>query len=360
MDLRDRALALYGRFSPGARDRFQQTIISAGGAVTRDLTRASVSLVVGARAISLIDSGALPARLRLARARGLPIRGERGFTAELADEPAEAKATLALPTALSGTGLTPDDADLLAAFDLAHLDGDYCRFRDVSAFRTAGELLFDGSSLGEVVTILIRARDQSPRGRHKIVVTRSGDPALRWEDGLTTLEGQGFLPLEEDHATVDDLFEAASIAEANGELDEAARLYDQCARADKRDAIAPYNYANIRMAQGEPADAAMAYQRALSRDPRLIEARYNLSEALEAGGKVEGAASELDRVLAADPGYADAVFNLARLRMKLGAMAEAKALYERYLTLGPPDDWAATARKAISYCSAQLSAQAGA
>ena len=36
-------------------------------------------------------------------------------------------------------------------------------------------------------------------------------------------------------------------------------------------------------------------------------------------------------------------------------MAEAKALYERYLALGPPDDWAATARKAIAYCAASLS-----
>ena len=61
-------------------------------------------------------------------------------------------------------------------------------------------------------------------------------------------------------------------------------------------------------------------------------------------------------MLAADPAYADAVFNLAQLRMKAGAMAAAKALYERYLALDPPDDWAATARKAIPYCAARLSA----
>jgi hypothetical protein len=42
--------------------------------------------------------------------------------------------------------------------------------------------------------------------------------------------------------------------------------------------------------------------------------------------------------------------------MKLGAMSEAKALYERYLALGPPDEWAATARKAIVYCASELSA----
>jgi tetratricopeptide (TPR) repeat protein len=356
MDLRDRAFALYGRFSPGVRDRFQQAIVSGGGSVSRDLTRRSDVLLVGARAATLIDSGALPGRLQLAKARAVPVRGERAFAAELADQPAEAKATLALPTALAGTGLTGDDAELLAAFDLIHLAGDYCRFGDVSVFRTAGELLFQDSSLGEIVPILLRARDASPRGRHKIVVNRGGDAALRWDDGLTTLEGQGYLPLDQDHATIDDLFEAASIAEAGGDLDEAARLYDQCGRADKRDAIAPYNYANIRMAQGAHGEAAMAYQRALQRDAKLIEARYNLAQALEAGGKTDAASAELVRVLAADPSYSDAIFNLAQLRMKLGARGEAKLLYERYLALDPPDEWAATARKAITYCAARLSA----
>jgi hypothetical protein len=37
-------------------------------------------------------------------------------------------------------------------------------------------------------------------------------------------------------------------------------------------------------------------------------------------------------------------------------LTEAKVLYERYLTLGPPPDWAATARRAITYCAAKLSA----
>jgi tetratricopeptide (TPR) repeat protein len=202
----------------------------------------------------------------------------------------------------------------------------------------------------------MRARDLSPLGRHKIVLTAQGEAALQWDDGLTTLEGQGWLPLDEAHASLDDLFEAAALAEAGDELDEAARLYDLCARADRGDAIAPYNFANIRLAQGAHADAALAYQRALQRDARFIEARYNLAQALEGAGKLEAAAAELGEVLAADPIYADAVFNLAQLQMKAGDMAAAKALYERYLALSPPADWAATARKAILYCTARLSA----
>jgi tetratricopeptide (TPR) repeat protein len=91
-------------------------------------------------------------------------------------------------------------------------------------------------------------------------------------------------------------------------------------------------------------------------DPGFIEARYNLAQALGAAGKTAAAAAELARVLDADPAHLDALFNLARLRLAAGAMAPAKALYERYLALNPPAAWAATARKALLYCAARLSA----
>lgn len=356
MDLRNRAVALYGRFSPGVRDRLQLEIIRRGGGVARDLTRRSDALVVGALATALVDSGALAARLSAARARGVPVLGERAFEAELSSVARAGEATVPLATALAQTGLTRDDADMLAAFDLVEVDGDNCRFGDAGVFRTAGELLQRGRSRADVARILMRARDLSPIGRHKIVLTPSGEAALQWQDGLTTLEGQGYLPLDEDHASIEDLFEAATLAEANGEPDRAARLYDMCGRADRTDAIAPYNYANIRLAQGAYDQAALAYQRALARDGGFVEARYNLAQALEAAGKTDAAAVELSQVLEVDPLHSDAVFNLAQLRMKAGEVGAAKALYERYLALGPPEDWAAMARKAITYCTARLSA----
>jgi tetratricopeptide (TPR) repeat protein len=355
MQLRGRSVALYGRFSAGQRDELQKRVLRARGAATRDLTRRSDLLVVGAEAAQLVESGALQERLERAKARGVPVLGERSFARALAGE-TPAPATLPLPTALAGTLLGRGDAELLAAFDLIDLQGEACRFGDAGVLRTAGELIGGGRSAADAVRILARARDLAPVGRHRIVLTPSGEAALQWDDGRTTLEGQGVLPLDEDHASLDDLFEAAEIAEAEGALDEAARLYDMCARADRRDAIAPYNYANIRLAQGAREEAALAYQRALARDPRFIEARYNLAQALEAAGKHEAAEAELARVLAADPTYADALFNLAQMKMKAGAVADAKALYERYLALGPPDAWAATARKAIAYCAACLSA----
>jgi tetratricopeptide (TPR) repeat protein len=355
IDVRHRTVALYGRFPPGVRERLRGRITDRGGGVARDLTLRSDYLVVGSLAASLIDSGALASRLHAARARGVPILGERAFAAALDDEPPPA-ATLPLQTAMAQTALTRDDADVFAAFDLVAIVDDRCRFADAGTLRTAADLVERGRSLADVVRILAHARDLAPRGRHKIVLTPAGEAALQWEHGLTSLEGQGLLPLDEDHPTLDDLFEQAALAEAEGDLDRAAQLYDQCSRADRSDAIAAYNLGNIRLAQDAHDEAVLAYQRALSRDAQFVEARYNLALTLEALDKMEAAAVELDRVLADDPKHADAVFNLAQLKMKAGDIVGAKALYERYLDLDPPEDWAAMARRAIIYCAARLSA----
>ncbi|HEY2048511.1 MAG TPA: tetratricopeptide repeat protein [Caulobacteraceae bacterium] len=354
--MRDRAFALYGRFSPGVRDQLRRKIVRGGGLVARDLTRRSDAFVVGALATTLIDSGALGERLVSACERGVRVRGERAFLATLSGEGAASAVSMPIGTALAQSKLARDDAELLAAFDLVEIEDQHCRFGDVGVMRTAVELLGQGRSRADTVRILMRARDLAPIGLHKIVLTASGEAALQWSHGLTSLEGQGLLPLDEDHPSVDDLFEHASLAEAEGDLDEAARLFDLCARADRKDPIAPYNLANIRLAQGEFDQAALAYHRALSRDPAFIEARYNLAQALEAAGKTEAAVEELNRVLKADPGNSDAVFNLAQLRMRADETGAAKALFERYLALDPPDEWAAKARKAIAYCSSRLSA----
>lgn len=356
MDLRNRAIALYGRFSHGVRDQLARDIAAAGGAVARDLTSQSDVFVVGALATRLIDGGALAGRLATARARGVPSLGERAFAAVIAGKPRRQAATLPLATALVDTGLDAADASVLAAFDLIALDGENCRFGDAQIIRTAGELIGAGRTLGETVRILGRARDLAPRGRHKVVLTPSGEAALQWPDGRTTLEGQGVLAFDEADAGLEDLFEAAAMAEMSGDLTEAARLYDLCARADRKDPIAPYNLGNIRLVEGALGAAAMAYQQALARDPRLGEARYNLAQALEAAGKPEAAAEELERLLTAEANHPDAVFNLAQLRMRAGDATRAKALYERYLSLNPPEDWAVKARKAVQYCAALLSA----
>ena len=355
MDLFRRSVALYGRFSPGTREKLQREITQRGGAVARDLTRRSDYFVVGALAMPLIDCGTLMARLGTTAERGVPVMGERTFAAALRGAPAN-DATLPLSTALAPTALTADDARLLAAFDLIKVQDGNVRFADAAVIRTAAELFEQKRSRADIVRMLAKARDVAPTGRRKVVLGPSGKGALQWDGGLTTLDGQGFLPLDHPHASVDELFEQAELAEAGGEHDDAAQLYETCAQAERTDPIAPYNLGNIKLAQGDHNAAAIAYQRALGRDSGFVEARYNLALVYEATGKQALAVEELERALAIDPSYSDAMFNLAQLFLKAGDVAAAKFHFERYLATNPPADWAATARKAITYCSARLSA----
>lgn len=79
----------------------------------------------------------------------------------------------------------------------------------------------------------------------------------QWESGLTTLEGQGFLPLE-DAPDVDEMFEMAELCEADGLVEEAARLYSLFTSADRSDPIAPYNLGNIFFSQGNNDEVVLA------------------------------------------------------------------------------------------------------
>jgi hypothetical protein len=188
MDVRERAIALYGRFSHGERERLAAEICRQGGLVARDLTRRSDVLVVGALATTLIDNGALADRIRAARARDVPVLSERAFAAALAGEAPGPAPTLPLATALADNHLTPDHAKVLAAFDLIRLREADIRFADAQVLKTAADLMTHGRSLGEVVRILARARDLAPRGRYRIVMTPGGDAALKWDEGLSTLD----------------------------------------------------------------------------------------------------------------------------------------------------------------------------
>ena len=99
MELSGRAFALYGRFSPGVRDQLQKAITAGGGFVARDLTGRSQVLVIGALASSLIESGALGARIASARERGLRVMAERVFRDDLAgNDEGEAPTLPQLPT----------------------------------------------------------------------------------------------------------------------------------------------------------------------------------------------------------------------------------------------------------------------
>jgi len=268
----------------------------------------------------------------------------------------QSDAVLPLSAAERQAGLSREQIDVLAAFDLIRLADEHCRFGDAQTLKTASAILAAGRTLGDCVRILLRARDLAPKGRRDIVIDAAGRAALAWDSGLTTLEGQGLLPFDENAADVDDLFEAAVVAESEGDLAEAARLYDMCARADRKDPIALFNLGNVHLQAKAYDKAILAYGRAVARDPDFVEAHYNLAQACEAVRQFDRARAALLEVLARDAANGDALFNLAQIELRGGDVAAAKARFEAYLAANPPSEWAEKARKAILYCNAKLSA----
>jgi tetratricopeptide (TPR) repeat protein len=354
MELFERTLALYGRFSEGARAALAEAIEARGGKTTRDLTRQSTALVVGARASSLIDTGALQARLKTAWDSGRVVFSEAAFRREIEKGATSQDAALPLSVALSRSRLSIEDAQLLAAFDLIAIHAGKCRFADSAVMQRMTSLRESGCRLSEIIDILLDVQREAPMGRYDVIVGADGRASLVWGDGHTTIAGQGMLPLDLSAGTVDDLFEAAVMADQDYRFEEAVRLYDMCARADRKDAVALYNLANVHLRHSRWDEAILSYRRALARDAHFVEARYNLAQALEASGQADAAASELASLLELDAEHSDALFNLAQLRMNADRLGDALPLYERYLGTNPPADWAAKARMALAYCSRTL------
>lgn len=343
------AVALYGRFLTAPRAAYLAAVSAAGGRISRDLTRGTDLFVVGLGAGAMAAKGALDERLAAARARHIPIYGEERLRARLSGETVAAH--LPLSTALKDGPLPAEAIGMLAAFDVIRLDGqgadERCRFEDAESLRQAADLLAQGISAFEAVKTFRRARS-APPGRRKVVALGE-TMALAWDDGaeLTGLDGQRLLPLDLE-TTVEDAFDEAVDAEADGDAEEAARLYAVCVKADRKDPIAPYNLANLQMRAGALQEAVVSYHLAVARDPRFVEAHYNLAAAYEAAREPAKAEATLEAALKIDPGYGDALFNLAQLKLARGAYEAAQRLFEAYLAQDPPTEWAATARKALT------------
>ncbi|GAB5537108.1 MAG: hypothetical protein Rubg2KO_33570 [Rubricoccaceae bacterium] len=91
-------------------------------------------------------------------------------------------------------------------------------------------------------------------------------------------------------------------------------------------------------------DAALApLRRSVALDPQLELARVNLGAALLASDDLPAAAAQLTAALRIDPNNQGALGNLGVVRGRQGQTAEARALFQRLLTLNPGDARAAAA-----------------
>lgn len=336
--LEGRQIALYGRFRARPRAEIAAAAEGLGARIVTDLTRATDLFVVGAGATNFVANGHLAQRLAAARARGAPVAPEERFLALLSGAAPPPAPTAPLASASAPEGPPPEPIlDLLNAFGLIQLEQGAVRFADAAVLRAASALYREDPAPLPLIAALLRHRD-APAGRHQLVSGEDGAPLLAWEDGLTTLEGQGLLDLE-PAPSLEEAFEAAMMAEAEDDLETAERLYATCARADRRDPIAPFNRANALLRLGDPVQAVLAYRQAIARDAAFAEAHYNLAAALERQGDLGAAEAHLETALKLAPDYPDALFNLGQLRLKDGDGDGAAPLFERFLATEPSAYW---------------------
>ncbi|MEM7058513.1 MAG: tetratricopeptide repeat protein [Pseudomonadota bacterium] len=340
-----RQVALYGRFVQGDRALIVQQIKDAGGRIVNDLTRSTDCLIVGAGATNFIANGHLTERLAAARDRGVQVVPEARIDSILGEPSPE-------PTLPVGNaGYIPEPIlDLLNAFGLIQLAKGMVRFADAQVLKSAIGLLAQSPDPRTLILTLLKHQD-APAGLHKLVTSDEGEPMLIWDDGVTDLKGQGLLDLE-NSPPLDDIFEAAMMAEAEGDLRTADRLYATCTRAERKDPIAPFNRANVLVQLGDLPQAAVAYRQAIARDRSMAEAHYNLAGVLERQEDTTNAQAHLEAALKIEPGYADALFNLGQLHLQAGDAAQATRLFQQFLETSPSPYWERKARSALLLASA--------
>jgi tetratricopeptide (TPR) repeat protein len=245
----------------------------------------------------------------------------------------------------------------------------YYTFQDLIGVRLAKELLDKGLTLQRVRRNLDALRSalpsvQSPLSRVK--VCSDGDHLVVVDEDVVYEPASGQVVMDFAVASLStQLADVAPIssradvatdqtayqwfldgcrAEADGD-DAAARAdYERALGKDPAIAAAHTNLGNVLYRAGERGAARRSYERALELDPEQPEARFNLGNVLDDLGETDLAIAELRHVSNGCPEFADAHFNLGVILARVGGVAQARALFERYLALDPDSDWAAQAR----------------
>jgi tetratricopeptide (TPR) repeat protein len=209
-------------------------------------------------------------------------------------------------------------------------------FRDLRAAREARRLIEHGFGLDEIVEASMVLR-QAGRGLFDTSVTEApwGDLMQQVGSRLGRLNGQLELALEDDFATVDEIFASAEDRELAGDLNGAERLYRIANRIDRADPVIPFNLGNVLDALGRPREAVLSYQAALARDATFVEAWINLAAVQESAGQVSDAEVSLRKALDSSPTSSEALYNLALLLTKAERYHAALPLWNRYVTLWP-------------------------
>lgn len=132
-------------------------------------------------------------------------------------------------------------------------------------------------------------------------------------------------------------FSRAQQLHAEGQLDAARLLYEQCLREAPDDWRALTRLGLLRLQQRRFDVAAELLQRAITLNPANAEAHAWLAEAWRHEGKLEAAIASFQQALSINPDLAPACFNLGLALMERKELDAASASWVRFLQLRPGD-----------------------
>ncbi len=281
----------------------------------------------------------------------LPVLSELSFRRELGLEPPlpeEARPFNALSLSLH-SGLPVETILKLSAFDVIDGPHDY-PFRDISVAREVRRFLDTGTPLQSVLQTGADLRARGVRLTSALTETPWGALAGVHGDDYVGIDGQLELRLCEPRLRFEEVFDAAADAEAEGDLDEAQRLYRMAAELDHQNGECLFNLGNVLSSIGRTDDALVAFLAAAVRDRDIAaDAFYNAAILHRRAGSSEKAEGLYGAALRADPGHADARHNLALLLSAQERFSEAIGLWDALAGEGKAD-----ARRQAMFCRLQL------
>ncbi|MDB5594074.1 MAG: putative system TPR-repeat lipoprotein [Hyphomicrobiales bacterium] len=343
-----------GRLRGLTTARLSRLLLAKGSVVTRSLKSADWLVLAHSEAARILqDDGSLAAPYAATDHR---LLSEDTFRLRIAlSERGETKGHCFADNAVASLGgISLTEVRGLALFDALQPVGGQFSFADLSRARRIRRWLDEGITLPEIVRVMhVPDLLHTVSGALDLVRLPSGSIGINAAGSVSQPDGQFELPLQWDAPEVEPLFDGAQIAEADGDLVEAARLYELASRLDPSDALVFYNLGNVLSGAGALPEADIAFRRALAIDPAFAEAWYNLGVLDEKRQRSELAAANYRQAVSHDPQFHDARYNLARLLSHQGNYAEALPQWERLANSQGLEE-RAVARRWATLCRLEL------
>lgn len=377
-----REVVLVGRFASMPRAEVRAWLAGRGATWTRLPREGTDRVIVGQGGPPLGRDGRPARALRLAlelqeRGRGPRILSEQEWLADHVDPDGPGPGLERLYTTGQLARVLGVPAPRLRAWvrqgllrparRVARLE--YFDFREVASARALEQLTRAGVRPAELrrgLEALARWLPTAELSLAQLERIERGPVTVRLEDGrLAEPSGQlrlGFEEAPEGAVPVDPSaagegpalrdgeawFERGLEAEEDGDLDAAARAYEEALRLDGLDPAICFNLGNVLYSSGRAAEAAHRYLQAAETDPEYVEAWNNLGNVLAELGQAENAVRAYRCALEVSPTYPDAHYNLAEALAGLGRLEEAREHWRAYLAQDPFSRWARRVRERLA------------